>query len=82
TFRPAEARSFVIAGREVNALGFEIADSPGARRWPGGIHVWLSDDERRIPFRIQIQESMASLQLDLQSVEGCAFHHPLDGAGR
>ena len=35
--------------------------------------VWVSDDQRRIPFRIEIQQSMASLQLDLQSVEACAF---------
>jgi hypothetical protein len=35
--------------------------------------VWLSEDQRRIPFRIEIEESVASLQLDLQSVESCAF---------
>ena len=35
--------------------------------------MWLSEDERRIPFRIEIAESFASLQLDLQSIEACAF---------
>jgi hypothetical protein len=57
----------------VNAVGFEIVDAPGGKKWPGGVKVWVSDDERRIPFRIEILQSMASLQLDLQSVESCAF---------
>jgi Protein of unknown function (DUF3108) len=72
-FRPAGTRSFSIENQNVNALGFEIVDAPGGKKWPGGVRVWLSDDARRIPFRIEIQQSMASLQLDLQSVEACAF---------
>jgi hypothetical protein len=71
--RPVERRSFKMQGASVDALGFEIVDAPGGRKWPGGVRVWLSDDERRIPFRIEIQQSMASLQLELQSVESCAF---------
>ena len=62
-----------MQGKQINAIGFEIVDAPGGRKWPGGIKVWVSDDERRIPFRIEIQQSMASLQLELQSVESCAF---------
>jgi hypothetical protein len=72
-FRPADARSFTIANQKVNALGFEIVDAPGGKKWPGGVRVYVSEDARRIPFRIEIQQSMASLQLDLQSVEACAF---------
>ena len=72
--RAGDRRTFNIEGKEVNALGFEIVDAPGgSRKWPGGVNVWVSDDQRRIPFRIEIQQSMASLQLDLQSVEACAF---------
>ena len=71
--RPVERRSFKMQGASVDALGFEIVDAPGGRKWPGGVRVWLSEDERRIPFRIEIQQSMASLQLELQSVESCAF---------
>jgi len=37
------------------------------------VKVWLSDDARRIPFEIDLQESMASLQLELSSIESCAF---------
>lgn len=72
-FRPGVRRTFVIAGKTTWARGFEIVDAPGGKKWPGDVKVWLSDDERRIPFRIDIQQSVASLQLDLQSVEACAF---------
>ncbi len=74
--RPAARRTFTIEGRQVNALGFEIVDAPkssGSKKWPGGIRVWFSEDARRIPFRIEIQQSMASLQLQLESIESCAF---------
>ena len=73
TFRPVERRSFDMQGTRVDAFGFEIADAPGGRKWPGGVRVWVSNDSRRIPFRIEIQQSMQSLQLELQSVESCAF---------
>ncbi|MEA2570441.1 MAG: hypothetical protein QOI24_2442 [Acidobacteriota bacterium] len=72
-FQPIPAKVFTIENQRVNALGFEIVDAPGGRKWPGGVKVYLSDDARRIPFRIEIVQSMASLQLDLQSVEACAF---------
>jgi hypothetical protein len=72
-FRPGERRTFVIEGKTVPARAFEIGDAPGGKKWPGGVKVWLSEDERRIPFRIEIAESFASLQLDLQSIEACAF---------
>ena len=73
--RPAARRTFNIEGKQVTALGFEIVDAPGGsgKKWPGGIRVWLSDDQRRIPFQIEIQQSMASLQLQLDSIESCAF---------
>lgn len=73
-FRPIDSRTFEIQGQKVNALGFEIVDAGTSRKhWPGGVKVWVSNDERRIPFRIEILQSMASLQLELQSVESCAF---------
>jgi hypothetical protein len=72
-FRPSQRRIFTIGNTRVPALGFEIVDAPGGRKWPGGVKVWLSEDPRRIPFEIDIQESMASLQLELKSIESCAF---------
>jgi hypothetical protein len=71
--RPYDRRLFTIEGKQVAAVGFEIVDAPGGKKWPGGVKVWLSDDARRIPFRIDIVQSMASMQLDLQSVDACAF---------
>lgn len=73
--RPVERRTFKIGGRDVAALGFEIVDAQksNGKKWPGGIRVWLSEDARRIPCRIEIQQSMASLQLQLESIEACHF---------
>ena len=71
-FRPTgERKAFVIEKKSVVATAFQIVDAPGGKKWPGGVKVWLSNDEKRIPFRIEITQSIASLQLDLQSVDGC-----------
>lgn len=70
-FRPTEHRNFVIEGKTTPALGFEIVDAPGGRKWPGGVKVWITNDVRRIPVRIEIQQSIASMQLDLKAVESC-----------
>lgn len=71
-FKPANERKvFLIEGKNVSAAAFQIVDAPGGKKWPGGVKVWLSDDAQRIPFRIEIAQSMASLQLDLQSIEQC-----------
>jgi hypothetical protein len=74
-FRPVGRQVFTIGEKRVNSMGFEIVGAPGneGRKWPGGVQVWVSDDDRRIPFRIAITETMASLQLDLQTIDGCAF---------
>jgi Protein of unknown function (DUF3108) len=69
--RPGGRRTFVISGQAVAASGVEVVDAPGGKKWPGGVKVWFSDDERRIPCRIEIRQSVASLQLDLQSVDAC-----------
>lgn len=71
--RPAERRAFNLDGKNVNGIGLEIVDAPGGRKWPGGVKLWVSDDARRIPFRIEIQQSMASMQLELTSIDSCAF---------
>jgi hypothetical protein len=72
-FRPGDRRSFTVQGQKINAVAFEIVDAPGGKKWPGGVKVYLSDDARRIPLRIEIQQSIASLQLDLKSIESCGF---------
>jgi hypothetical protein len=68
--RPGERKSFVISGKTSMATAYEIVDAPGGKKWPGGVKVWLTDDARRLPVRIEIQQSVASLQLDLQQIVG------------
>ena len=72
-FKPTDRRTFVFEGRTATARAFEIVDAPGGKKWPGGVTVWLSDDERRIPLRIEIEQSFASLQLDLKRIDSCAM---------
>ena len=71
-FNPVETKAFTVNGQRLNAHGFEIVDAPGGKKWPGGVRLWISADALRIPLRIEIQQSMASMQLDLKSIEACA----------
>jgi hypothetical protein len=68
-FKPGANKVFRIEGRNVNARSFEIVDAPGGKKWPGGVTVWVTSDDQRIPVRIEIRQSVASLQLDLQKIE-------------
>jgi hypothetical protein len=70
-FRPADRKNFTIDGKPLTAVGFDIVDAPGGKKWPGGVKVYLSNDARRIPVRIEISQSIASMQLDLKNVEAC-----------
>lgn len=70
-FRPGEERSFAIGGRPSVARAFHITDAPGGREWPGGVTVWLTTDERRLPVRIEVEKSVAAVQLDLVSMTDC-----------
>lgn len=72
-FRPGANQTMTIEGRRVAVKEFAIVDAPGGKKWQGGVKVWLSADERRLPVRIEIQQSIASMQLDLQSIESCAY---------
>lgn len=72
-FRPGAAKPFVIEGKKTTARAFHIVDAPGGKKWSGGVTVWLTNDDRRVPVRIEIQQSIASLQLDLQKIESGAL---------
>jgi hypothetical protein len=64
----ALGKQTIPAGRTtITTDTFEIAAAPGkpAKKWPGGVKVWLSSDEQRIPYRIEIRRSIASVQMDL-----------------
>ena len=71
-FKPGARRTFAIEGKQTVARAFEIVDAPGGKKWPGGVTVWLTSDDRRVPVRIEIKQSVASMQLDLQKIESCA----------
>jgi Protein of unknown function (DUF3108) len=85
-FKPGARRTFAVEGKTTAARSFEIVDAPGGKKWPGGVTVWLSSDERRIPIRIEIKQSLAALQLDLQKVESCSTQiarlEPMQGLAR
>jgi hypothetical protein len=71
-FKPGAKKTFMIEGKAMQASSFEIVDAPGGKKWPGGVTVWLTNDERAVPVRIEIQQSIASMQLDLQKIESCS----------
>jgi hypothetical protein len=71
-FKPGTRKVFTIEGKPTAARAFEIVDAPGGKKWPGGVTVWLTSDDRRVPVRIEIQQSIAAMQLDLQKIESCA----------
>lgn len=72
-FKPGDQKSFVLEGKNVNARAFHIVDAPGGKKWPGGVTVWLTNDDRRVPVRIEIQQSFAAMQLDLQKIESAGL---------
>jgi len=67
-FKPGAQKAFNVEGKQQVARAFHIVDAPGGKKWSGGVTVWLTNDDRRVPVRIEIQQSMASLQLDLQRI--------------
>lgn len=71
-FSPVGSRVLTFEGRSVRANGYQITAAPsGAKRWPGRVQVWISDDARRMPLRIEILRNLANLQLDLERIGSC-----------
>lgn len=71
-FRPIGTESLVIHGRQLLTRKFEITAARGTqKKWPGGVRVWFSSDERHTPVRIEIRRGLAALQLDLESMQDC-----------
>lgn len=68
-FKPTERATYKFNGRQIPARTFLVTAAPGStKKWPGGLKLWLSDDARNMPLRIEIQRGLASLQLDLKSI--------------
>lgn len=69
-YSPLGLQRMTIGGEMMVVRGYQISATPdAAKRWPGGVKVWLTNDERRVPVRIEIRRSLAALQFDLISME-------------
>ncbi len=71
-FKPGPVARFKVEGQPILARSYSIVAAPrAAKKWPGGVKVWLTEDARRIPVRIEIVKVRQSLRLELVSAEGC-----------
>jgi hypothetical protein len=71
-FKPLGTENISYKGMNLGTHKFEITAAPGLeKKWPGGVKVWLADDEAHTPLRIEIKRDYAALQLDLDSMQGC-----------
>lgn len=66
TFRPLPLKTIRVGGKDVRVRPFAITPVDDRNRFGGEVRVALSNDERRIPLQIDIQERFARLSLDLQ----------------
>jgi len=72
-FSPSGHKTLGLGSASVPALGYRISAGSGTqKKFPGEVIVWLSNDARRIPLRIEVQQNLASLELNLQSVDDCS----------
>lgn len=68
-YRPEGRELLEIGGKKVPTRTYRITAAPGSdRRWPGGVKVWLTDDEQHVPVRLEIHRTFATLRLDLTSM--------------
>lgn len=67
-YQPLPTTSMMVGKTSVRVRPFTIKPAgTDARRFPGEVRVWLSDDGRRVPVRIDIDQKYATLKLDLQT---------------
>lgn len=66
-FRSLGTQQIRVGDSMMTTETFDITAAPGktSKKWPGGVKVWLSADAQRIPYRIEIRQSIASVQMDL-----------------
>ena len=67
-YQPLGTMKRKIGGRLVETVGFEISARPGdENKWPGGVEVWVTTDARALPVKIVINQTFASMELDVAS---------------
>jgi hypothetical protein len=64
-FTPQPVGSLRIGNEMVRVRPFTI--TPLSPEKKGAVRVWFSDDERRLPMRIEIDQKFATLKLDLRN---------------
>ena len=68
-FSPGQSMTLDVNGQKMASRVFVITAAPGQRnKFPGSVKVWLSTDSRRVPLRIEVQRSLAALQLDITAI--------------
>ena len=68
-FSPGQSATLDVNGQKIASRVFVITAAPGQRnKFPGSVKVWLSTDSRRVPLRIEVQRSLAALQLDITAI--------------
>ncbi|HWS72132.1 MAG TPA: DUF3108 domain-containing protein [Thermoanaerobaculia bacterium] len=66
-FQPQPTTMMRVGGANLRVRPFTLEPvGNDAKRFPGEVHVWLSDDARHLPVRIDIEQKYATLKLDLQ----------------
>ena len=71
-FKPQGRETILVGKKSVASRTYVIAAAPEeGKKWPGAVKVWLSEDAGRVPLRIEMQHSFATLRLDLESAEAC-----------
>jgi hypothetical protein len=66
-FQPQATTTLKVGATDLRVRPFTLKPvGNDAKRFPGEVHVWLSDDARHLPVRIDIEQKYATLKLDLQ----------------
>lgn len=65
TIEPQGVQTTECQGRRVAARVFKVSAAPGAKAQKGDFKIWLSEDSRRVPLRIVLEQRHASLDLRL-----------------
>lgn len=68
SIQPAGVETMQWNGRSVRTREFRVVAAAGAKKKFPGLTVWISEDERRLPLRIVLDQSFASLDLRLRPV--------------
>ena len=64
-FTPRKVTTMRRGSENVRVRPFDITPIDGKKK--GAVHVWLTDDEQRVPLKIEIDQQYATLELKLRN---------------